>query len=85
MLLSELLASFITLFGMSLINFITTVKECQIFLCHITESSESNYKIRFQNTLISPCRSAMFWNFAQEYMGTVLLTCDVIQSHLTRV
>ena len=48
---------------------------------HITESSELNWK----KTLISPRRSAMFWNFCVGIHRYSALNYDVIKSYLTRV
>ena len=52
---------------------------------HITESSELNGKIRFQNILISPFRSAMFWNISVGIHRYSALIYDVIKSNLTLV
>ena len=59
------------------------VNECQILFYRVTESRELKYKIRFQNILIRPCRSAMFWNFC--VVMYCALTYDVMKSYLTRV
>ena len=63
MLLSEPLASLITFFRTSLITFYHNSQRMSDSFFHITESSEINEKIRFQNILILTCKSAMFWNF----------------------
>ena len=47
--------------------------------------SVKELKERFQNILISPCRSAMFWNFCVGIHRYSALTYDVIKSYLTRV
>ena len=54
---------------------------------HITKSSELNYTIRFQNTLISPCtrKLGMFSNFCVGIHRYSALTFDFIKSYLTRV
>ena len=52
---------------------------------NITESSELNKKVRFQNILISPCRTATLWNFCVGIHRYSALTYDVMKSYLTRV
>ena len=51
---------------------------------HITESSESDLKIRVRNILIRPCRSAIFYNFCEGIHMYSALTYDVMKSYLTR-
>ena len=51
---------------------------------HINESSEMKKK-RFQNILISPCMTAMFWNFCARIQMYSALTYDVIKYYLTHV
>ena len=63
MLLSEPLANLKTFFRTSLIKFYHNGQRMLDSFYHITESSELNWKIRVQNILIWPCRSAMFENF----------------------
>ena len=86
MLLSEPLASLVTFFRTSLIKSYHNSQRMSDSFYHITESSELNKKkIRFQNILISPCRSAMFWNFCVGIHRYRALTYDVMKSYLTCV
>ena len=62
MLLREPLASLIMFFRKSLIKLYHNSQRMSDSFHHITESGESNQKI-FQNILISPCKSAVFWKF----------------------
>ena len=85
MLLSEPLASLIMFFRTSVIQFYHNSQRMSDSFYHITESNESNKKIRLQNILISPCPSAMFWDFCVGIQRYSALTYDVIKSYLTRV
>ena len=62
----------------------------RFFFYHTTEPSELSKieltKInKVPNILISPCRSAMFWNFCVGIHRYSVLTYDVIKSYITRV
>ena len=63
MLLREPFASLITSFRTGLIKFYHNSQRMSDFFYHITETTELNKEIKFQNKLISPRRSIIFWNF----------------------
>ena len=83
MLLKKPLASSIKFFQDELIKFYHNSQRMSDSFYHITESSE--LKMRFQNILIWPCRSAMIWNFCIGIHRYSALTYDIIKSYLTRV
>ena len=84
MLLSEPLTSLITFFRTSLIKSFNNSRRMSDSF-YTTESSELDLKIRVQNILIWPCRSAMFENFFVGIHMYSALIFDVKKSYLARV
>ena len=83
--LSEPLASLITFLRTNLITFYLNIQRMSDSFHQISEYSESNYKIWFQNIIIWPCKSAMFLNYCVGIHKYSALTYDVMKSYLTRV
>ena len=85
MLLSDPLASLIKFFRTSLIKFYHNSQRMSDSFYQITEPSELNKRNKVPKILISPCRSAIFWNFCVGIHRYGALTYNVIKSYLTRV